>query len=386
MGLLDQRLQELRKIIPEVQPLEAARAMQTGARLIDVREPSETANASPLGALRVPRGFVEMRLPEQVAALDTALYVMCASGVRSLMAAEALKALGYTNVASVQGGFGAWCQAGLTTEVPVQLSVADQARYARHLSIPEVGEAGQIKLLSSKILLVGAGGLGSPAALYLAAAGVGTLGLVDDDVVDTSNLQRQILHTQDRVGVKKVASAQKALLALNPHIQVNTHELRLSAENVEDVFSGYDLVLDGCDNFATRYLINDACVKLGLPNVHAAVFRFEGDITVYSPKVHGGPCYRCNHPNAPPPEFAPNCAQAGVLGVLPGVMGMLQAVEALKIVLDVGKPLVGRVLNFDALKAEFFEFEAEKNSNCKVCGVAPEAIAYQAIEQACSLT
>ena len=384
MSMVDNRLRELRQRIPEAEPIDVAHAVRQGALLIDIREPSEITGGSPIGAERMVRGFLEMRIAQKAPDTAQPLYVMCASGARSLLAADSLQALGYANVASVKGGFGAWKQFGLPFEVPVQLSEADRQRYARHLTIPEVGDAGQIKLLSSKVLLIGAGGLGSPTAFYLAAAGVGTIGLVDDDVVDQSNLQRQILHTEARVGRKKVESAREALLALNSKITVNLHDVRLSADNVEDIFDDYDVVVDGPDNFATRYLINDACVKLGIPNVHAAVFRFEGYLTVYSPKAHSGPCYRCSYPNPPPAELAPSCADAGVLGVLPGVIGLLQAVETLKIVLGIGQPLLGRVLSYDALKGEFSEYEVEKNPHCGVCGVPQEQIRYQDIAEVCA--
>jgi molybdopterin/thiamine biosynthesis adenylyltransferase/rhodanese-related sulfurtransferase len=384
MSIFDNRLSELRRHIREAEPGEAAHALHEGALLLDIRESGEIAGGSPVGALRVTRGFLEMRVPQIAARLDTPLYVMCASGARSLIAADSLLALGYRNVVSVKGGFGAWRQAGLPSEIPVQLSDTDRQRYARHLTIPEIGDAGQIKLLSAKVLLIGAGGLGSPAALYLAAAGVGTIGLVDDDIVDTSNLQRQVLHTEARVGKKKVESAKEALLARNAKLTVRTHDVRLSAENVEQIFTGYDVVVDGTDNFATRYLINDACVKLGLPNVHAAVFRFEGYLTVYSPHKHSGPCYRCSYPNPPPADLAPSCADAGVLGVLPGVIGLLQAVETLKIVLDIGQVLLGRVLSYDALKGEFSEFETERDPHCSICSVPQASIRYQGIAEVCA--
>ena len=383
--MIEQRLAELRRRIDEVEPEAALGAMGEGALLVDIREASEIADGSPKGALHVVRGFLEMRIAQLAGERDTPLFILCGSGARSLLAADSLQALGYAKVASVRGGFQAWRQRGLAFEVPVQLSENDRRRYARHLSIPEVGEAGQLKLKAAKVLLVGAGGLGSPAALYLAAAGVGTIGLVDDDVVDSSNLQRQIAHTEERVGMPKVDSARQALLALNATLEVRTHQLRIDAGNVEQVLGGYDVVVDGTDNFSARYLINDACVKLGLPNVHAAIFRFEGYLTVYSPGRHGGPCYRCSYPNPPPAELAPSCADAGVLGVLPGVVGVLQAVEALKLVLGIGAPLVGRVLSYDALQAEFSEYEVEPDPACKVCGTHAQPVEYQDIGAVCAL-
>jgi molybdopterin/thiamine biosynthesis adenylyltransferase/rhodanese-related sulfurtransferase len=385
MSMIEQRLSELRRRIDEVEPEAALRAMGEGALLVDIRETGEIAGGSPRGALPVVRGFLEMRIAQLAPAHDTPLLVLCASGARSLLAADSLQAMGYSRVASVKGGFTAWRQRGLAFEIPVQLSDAERRRYARHLSIPEVGEAGQLKLKAAKVLLIGAGGLGSPAALYLAAAGVGTIGLVDDDVVDSSNLQRQIAHTEERVGSRKVDSAKTALLALNAALDVRTHVLRIDAGNVEQTLAGYDIIVDGTDNFAARYLINDACVKLGLPNVHAAIFRFEGYLTVYAPARHGGPCYRCSYPNAPPADLAPSCADAGVLGVLPGVMGVLQAVEAIKLILDIGKPLVGRVLSYDALGAEFSEYEVEPDRACQVCGPDAQEITYHDLGAACAM-
>jgi molybdopterin/thiamine biosynthesis adenylyltransferase/rhodanese-related sulfurtransferase len=385
VSALDHRLEQIRRSVPEADPAEVAHAMRDGLLLVDIREPGEIDGGSPVGALRLGRGFLEIRINQYAPALDTPLCIMCQSGTRSLLAASALQALGYTNVTSLKGGFGAWQKAALPAERPLQLSDADRRRYARHLSIPEVGEAGQLKLMSSKVLLIGAGGLGSPTAFYLAAAGVGTIGLVDDDVVDSSNLQRQILHTEARVGEKKVESARQALLALNSALTVRTYDARLSVENVEQIFAGYDVVVDGTDNFASRYLINDACVKLGIPNVHAAVFRFEGYVTVYSPGRHGGPCYRCDYPNPPPPELAPSCADAGVLGVLPGVIGLLQAVETLKLLLGAGEPLLGRVLSYDALKAGFSEYQSDRNPACPLCSQDPAGIRLGEVAHACAM-
>jgi molybdopterin/thiamine biosynthesis adenylyltransferase len=284
------------------------------------------------------------------------------------------------------GGFTRWKNEGLPVEVPPRFEPADRERYSRHLLMPEVGEAGQFKLMQSKVLLIGAGGLGSPAALYLAAAGVGTLGIVDHDVVDRSNLQRQVLHTDDRVGTSKVASAKKTLNALNPAVKVVGYETHLSSRNVEEIFSGYDLVVDGSDNFPTRYLVNDACVKLGIPNVHGSVFRFEGQATVFWPQYpkRRGPCYRCLYPEPPPAELAPSCAEAGVLGVLPGIIGLLQATEAIKLILGIGDPLVGRLLYYDALRGRFDELALERDPSCRYCGDGAQFPGYIDYERFCA--
>ncbi|HKJ22221.1 MAG TPA: molybdopterin-synthase adenylyltransferase MoeB, partial [Gammaproteobacteria bacterium] len=290
------------------------------------------------------------------------------------------------DVRSVGGGFNRWKNNGLPYEVPRQLDAGARERYSRHLLLPEVGEAGQLKLMDSKVLLIGAGGLGSPAAFYLAAAGVGTLGIVDHDVVDRSNLQRQILHTEDRVATPKVASARQALEALNPQVKVIGHETKLDKDNVEQILSGYDVVVDGTDNLPARYLINDACVKLGIPNVHGAVYRFEGQLTVFWPAngARPGPCYRCMFPEPPPPEMAPSCAEIGVLGVLPGVVGLLQAVETLKLLLEIGDPLIGRILYYDALGARFSEFKVSPNPGCRYCSEGAEFPGYVDYTQACA--
>jgi len=376
----------LRETVKEVEPEEASRAAAGGsAVLIDIREQDEIASGSPRGATRIARGFLEMKIPALAASLDLPIYVICAAGSRSLAATDSLQSMGYRNVRSVKGGYGAWVKQGLPVETPLMLSGEERIRYSRHLKIPEVGEAGQLKLAASKVLLVGAGGLGCPAAYYLAAAGVGTIGLIDDDVVDRSNLQRQILHTDARVGKKKVDSARETLLALNPGIKCLTFDTRLSVSNAESIFKQFDIVLDGTDNFQARYLINDACVKLGIPNVHGAVFQFEGYATVFSPERHNGPCYRCLYPEAPPPELAPSCAEAGVLGVLPGVVGLLQAVEAIKLIIGIGKPLVGRMLSYDALNAEFSEYEAKRSHECPVCAINRESIQLQEVAPVCAL-
>ncbi len=386
MRARQRRLAELKASIPEISPDEAFRLQKSGAVLIDVREPDEVAQGSPAGAQRIVRGYLELNVEEAIPDLDSPVLTLCAGGVRSLFAAENLRQLGYTRVSSVAGGFVAWKNAQLPVQVPRVLGNEERERYGRHLAIPEVGEAGQIKLLDSKVLLVGAGGLGSPSAFYLAAAGVGTIGIVDDDVVDRSNLQRQILHTDSRVGRPKVESAQQTLRALNPSVNVVAHHVRLDASNVEEIFAGYDVVVDGADNFPTRYLVNDASVKLRVPNVHASVYRFEGQVSVFWPgrEENPGPCYRCLYPEPPPPEMAPSCAEAGVLGVLPGVMGLLQAVETVKILLSIGEPLVGRLLQYDALEQRFTSLRVERDPDCNYCGEGKPFPGYVEMAAACA--
>lgn len=371
MNAKDRRLAELRKRIHEITPTEALALQQEGGVLVDVREADEVAQGSPAGALQLTRGFLELRIESTITDFDRPIVTMCAGGMRSLFAAESLSQLGYTHVYSMLGGLSRWKAEGMPYALPsTTLSKEERERYGRHLTIPEVGEAGQAKLLESKVLLIGAGGLGCPAALYLAAAGVGTLGIVDDDRVDRSNLQRQVLHTEGRVGQLKVDSARASLSAINPGIHIETYPERLTSANVERLFQGYDLVLDGTDNFATRYLVNDACVKLGIPNVHGSVYRFEGQVTVFWPAYtkRRGPCYRCLYPEPPPPELAPSCAEAGVLGVLPGIIGLLEAVEALKILLNLDDPLVGRLLCYDALRQRFTEYAQTNDPHCAYCG------------------
>ncbi len=394
MKAKDRRLDEIKALIPEVMPTQALALQSAGALLIDVREADEIAAGSPRQALRMGRGFLELRIEDAVADKSRTLLTICAGGVRSLFAADALRNLGYTDVRSVAGGFNRWKNQGLPFETPLTLDADARERYSRHLLLPEVGEAGQIKLMGSKVLLIGAGGLGSPSAYYLAAAGVGTLGVVDHDVVDRSNLQRQILHTEARVGMPKVDSARETLEALNPKIKVVGYKTHLSADNVEEILSGYDVIVDGTDNLPTRYLINDACVKLGLPNVHAAVYRFEGQITVFwpsrtlsgqlDPEKHRGGCYRCMFPEPPPADMAPSCSEIGVLGVMPGVIGVLQAVEALKILLNIGEPLVGKMLYYDALRASFTEFKLKRNPQCRYCSADAHFPGYVDYAQVCA--
>ncbi len=359
-------LEQKRADVREIDARQSARLHEQGAVLIDVREQDEVDQGIIPGALHIPRGFLEMRIEEAVRDRDTPLVIYCAGGVRSVFGAEALTQLGYRDVVSMAGGFSGWKAAGLPWRVPQNLSPDQRRRYSRHLLIPEVGEEGQRKLLDAKVLLVGAGGLGSPAALYLAAAGVGTMGIVDADIVDDSNLQRQVVHTTDRIGMPKVDSAGLAIEALNPDVQVVKHETRLDQSNVLDIFAQYDIILDGTDNFSTRYLINDATVLLNKPNVHGSIFRFEGQATTFIP--HEGPCYRCLFPTPPPPELAPSCAEAGVLGLLPGTIGIIQATETAKLILGIGEPLVGRLLTYDALEMEFRELRLSRDPLCPMCG------------------
>ena len=345
-------------------------------KLIDVRESDEYSGGRIPGASSIPRGFLEMRIENHAQREDT-LVLYCAGGTRSAFAAKTLKDLGYTEVKSMTGGYNRWSDLAFPTEKPLMLSAEQKERYRRHLIIPEVGEEGQAKLLRSKVLMLGAGGLGSPAALYLAAAGVGTIGIVDMDVVDLSNLQRQVLHSTRWIGKPKTESAKATLEALNPDVKVIPFSERLTADNVLEILSPFDLAIDGGDNFPTRYLLNDACIKLNKPNIHGSIFRFEGQVTTFIPKQ--GPCYRCLYPTPPPPDFAPSCAEAGVLGVLPGIVGLLQANEALKIILNRGQTLSGRLLTFEALKTRFHELKLRRDPNCPVCadGIDVKLIDYQ---------
>ncbi len=347
--------------------------------LIDVRESDEHQEGFIPGAVWIPRGKLELRIEDVVPDHDAEVVLYCAGGNRSALAAKSLGELGYVKVSSMVGGYGAWKKAGLPTEKPFVFTQQQRSRYARHLMLPEIGEVGQAKLLSAKVLLLGAGGLGAPAGLYLAAAGVGTLGIVDDDVVDESNLQRQVIHNTTRLGMPKVESAKKTIQELNPDVQVITHQFRLSSENVLDVIGGYDLIVDGTDNFQTRYLLNDASLILRKPVINASIFQFEGQITMFKP--FEGPCYRCLYPEPPPPGMAPSCNEAGVLGVLPGVIGVLQATEAVKYILGIGKPLVGRLLQYDALNTKFREFKLPRDPKCVTCsdpGKKIELIDYDA--------
>jgi molybdopterin/thiamine biosynthesis adenylyltransferase/rhodanese-related sulfurtransferase len=359
-------LREARAEIPEVSPAEADALRQRGAAtLLDVREDSEWDQGHIPNAIHISKSYLESMAEASLPGHDAPIVIYCAGGIRSLFAAQTLRAMGWQNVTSMAGGFQAWKGQGLEWAQPVVLSQEQRLRYSRHLLIPEVGSAGQAKLLASKVLLVGAGGLGSPASLYLAAAGVGTIGIVDFDVVDISNLQRQVVHTTERVGQKKVESARQTLTALNPDVTVIGHDEMLGAGNVDRLIEGYDVIVDGTDTFETRYNLNDAAVVAGIPVVHASVFRFEGQLTTFIP--YEGPCYRCLYPTPPPPELAPGCSVAGVLGVVPGILGLLQANEVLKILLVIGETLAGRLLLFDALETEFTELKLRRDPACPVC-------------------
>ena len=356
-------LRDIKASIQETTPQEIV--AHKPAVLIDVREGDEHQEGFIPGAQWIPRGKLELRIEDAVPQRDTDVVLYCAGGNRSALAARTLAELGYTKVRSLAGGFGAWKKAGLPVDKPFIFTDAQKARYARHTMLPEVGETGQARLLRAKVLLLGAGGLGSPSAYYLAAAGVGTLGLVDDDVVDASNLQRQILHNTTRIGISKVESAQKTLTELNPDVRVVPHQVRLTSDNVLDIIKDYDVIVDGADNFPTRYLLNDAALMLRKPVVHASIFRFEGQMTTFLP--YDGPCYRCLYPEPPPAGMAPSCNEAGVLGVLPGVVGVLQATEAVKILLGIGQTLSGRLLIYDALASRFRELKLRRDPQCVVC-------------------
>ena len=334
--------------------------------LIDIREKDEWDEGHLSGALFLPRGFLEVKVERIVTDKERPVILYCAGGVRSALAAKSLTELGYQNVASMAGGYGEWKNNGYDFVVPESVGKDQMARYSRHLKIPEVGEEGQLKLLKSKVLLVGAGGLGSPAAVYLAASGVGTLGLVDNDVVDESNLQRQILHWSSSIGIPKTDSARRTLFEVNPGVKVQTYNLRLDASNALDILGGYDVIVSGSDNFATAYLVNDAAVMLGKPVAYGSIFRFDGQASTFIP--HEGPCYRCLYPVATPPELAPSCDEAGVLGVLPGLIGIIQATETIKLLLNIGDPLSGRLMIYDALGATFRQFKVRRDPNCQTCG------------------
>jgi len=356
---------------------------ERGLALLDVREKEEFREGHLDGALSLPRGFLEIRVEETVPEKGTPIIAYCGGGTRSLIAARTLKEMGYANVVSMTGGFSAWKSAGLPFTTDRQFTPEQLTRYSRHFMLPEVGEAGQAKLLDAKILLLGAGGLGSPTALYLAAAGVGTLGIVDHDVVDLSNLQRQILHTNDRIGMPKVESARLTLEALNPDVRVVAHAERLSSANALQIFKDYDIIVDGCDNFPTRYLVNDTCVMLDKPNVHGSIFQFEGMASVFAP--HRGPCYRCLYPEPPPPGAAPSCAEAGVLGVLPGLVGCVQALETIKLILGAGRPLIGRMIYFDTLSMEVRINRLQRDPACPMCGDYPTITKLIDYEEFCGL-
>ena len=368
-----QLLDRVKKQIKEISPAEAQRGLQSGEikHLVDIRERDEVMDGCIPGAALIPRGYLELNVEDDVTTdRDSPIVLYCAAGNRSALAARDLEAMGYTNVSSMIGGVKGWKDAGFGITRAGVLSDADLQRYSRHILLPEVGESGQQALLRGKVVLVGAGGLGCPTALYLAAAGVGTIGLVDADVVDKSNLQRQVLFGESSIGQPKVEAARDRLLELNSELTINTHFELLSSHNAMDVFSEYDIIVNGCDNFPTRYLVNDAAVLMGKPVVDGSIFRFEGQATVYDPSV-GGPCYRCLYPEPPPPGEVPSCAEGGVLGVLPGIVGLIQATEVVKLVLGKGSPLIGRMVLYDALDMKFRELKLRRDAACPVCSESP---------------
>ena len=375
---------EVRQAVNTVSLDEIKQRLESGAKLtlLDVREKDEVRQGYIPGAIHVPRGFLEMQVEGKVPDRDAELVVYCAGGTRSAFAAKTLSDLGYKNVLSANPGFVRWKDLGYPVEMPPDLTETQRDRYSRHLLVPEVGEKGQVKLLNSKVLLLGAGGLGCPAAMYLAAAGVGTLGFVDADVVDLSNLQRQVLHTTSRVGTPKVDSAEVFINDLNSDVKVVKYQERLDSSNVDRIFEGWDVIVDGCDNFPTRYLVNDASLKHKIPVVHGSIFRFDGQVTTFVPWQ--GPCYRCMYPEPPPAHLAPSCAEAGVLGILPGVVGTLQATEALKLLLGKGDVLNGRLLQYDSLGMAFRVFKVRRNKNCPTCGENPTITEYIDYEGFCA--
>jgi sulfur-carrier protein adenylyltransferase/sulfurtransferase len=360
-------IEQVKDRIEEVDPETAREEVAEGATLIDVREPHEWQISRLEGATLIPQGDVVERIEEAAPDRSSRVLLYCATGNRSARAADAIASeLGYGNAASIAGGITAWQETGLPMVEPEGLTREQRMRYSRHTLLPEIGAEGQVKLLNSKVLLVGAGGLGAPSALYLAAAGVGTLGLVDDDVVDESNLQRQVIHNLERVGTPKTASARTTIEALNPDVDVVEHRTRLDASNVLEIIGDYDVIVDGADNFPTRYLLNDASVRLGKPVVSASILAFDGQISTFVP--HEGPCYRCLYPVPPPAELAPSCGAAGVLGVMAGVMGLLQANEVIKLVAGIGEPLIGRLLLYDSLGTRFTELKVNRDPDCPICG------------------
>ncbi|MEA2291752.1 MAG: sulfur-carrier protein adenylyltransferase/sulfurtransferase [Solirubrobacteraceae bacterium] len=370
-------IRQIKSRIEEVDPSDVRAAVATGNGdapvLIDVRESTEWDAGHIPGAKHVPRGYLESRIEGVIGDRSRRVVVYCASGQRSALAANTLQELlGYENVASMTGGITLWKDRGYDVEQPKTLTPEQRERYSRHLLVPEIGLEGQTRLLEAKVLLLGAGGLGSPTALYLAAAGVGTLGIVDDDEVDLSNLQRQVIHTTDGIGTPKVDSAERAIKAINPGVEVVKYRTRLDASNVMEIIEGYDVIVDGVDNFPTRYLLNDATVRLDIPVVSASILGFDGQLSVFKP--HDGPCYRCLYPVPPPAELAPSCGANGVLGVLPGTMGLLQATEVVKLVTGAGEPLVGRLLLYEALGATFTELKVRRDPECPICSKDPSEI------------
>jgi adenylyltransferase/sulfurtransferase len=379
-------LSEARKDVPELTPQQVNDLLSQNGKshvILDVRESDEWRQGHLEGALPLPRGFLEIKVESAIPDKRAPIIAYCAGGVRSLLAGKVLKEMGYQNVSSMSGGYNAWKNGGFKWVQDFQYTPDQLIRYSRHFLLPEVGEEGQAKLLQAKVFMVGAGGLGSPSAYYLAAAGVGTIGIIDNDVVDVSNLQRQILHANDRVGTPKVESAKKTLEALNPDVKVIPYQAKLTSENIMEIIKDYDLVVDGCDNFPTRYLVNDACVLAGKPNVHGSIFQFEGQATVFYPGK--GPCYRCLYPEPPPAEMAPSCAEAGVLGVLPGLIGTIEALEAIKLILGKGDTLIGRLLCFNTLTMEINNLKLRRDPHCPVCGDHPTIHQLIDYEEFCSL-
>jgi len=385
---------EVRKRTKQVSLEELKRRMDAGEKmvLVDVREKDEWRAGYIPGAISIPRGFLEIQAEQKLPDKNARIVAYCAGGTRSALAAATLQELGYANVETANPGFVRWKDLRWPMETPPQLTDAQRERYSRHILLPEVGEAGQAKLLQSKVLLLGAGGLGSPAAMYLAAAGVGTLGVVDADVVDASNLQRQIIHATSRVGTPKVESAARTIAELNPDVKVVAHQERMTSANVERLFEAYDVVVDGTDNFPTRYLVNDASVWMGKPVVHGSIFRFDGQVTTFVPEkaakrlgIEPSPCYRCLYPEPPPPHLAPSCQEAGVLGILCGIIGTLQATEAIKILLGRGTTLAGRLVTYDSLKMKFRELKLRRAPDCPVCGPKPSITSYIDYEGFCAV-
>jgi sulfur-carrier protein adenylyltransferase/sulfurtransferase len=366
-------LRQVKSQIDEVDPSEVHELMHEGVAVVDVRETEEFAAGHLPGAKHVPRSYLESRIEGVVPDRSTQVILYCQSGNRSAYAARTLtEELGYEHVRSMKGGITLWKDRGYEVDVPRALSSEQRERYSRHLLIPEIGTDGQQRLLDAKVLLLGAGGLGSPTALYLAAAGVGTLGIVDDDVVDLSNLQRQVIHSTERIGVPKVDSAEQAIHELNPDVEVVKYQTRIDASNIMEIIEGYDVIVDGVDNFPTRYLLNDATVRLKIPVVSASILGFDGQLSVFKP--YEGPCYRCLFREPPPAELAPSCGANGVLGVLPGTMGLLQATEVVKLILDIGEPAIGRLLLYDALGATLTEVKVHRDPDCPICSRDPEEI------------
>lgn len=374
--LVDEALGQIEELAPA-----ELRDRLGDVRVLDVREADEYSQGAIPGATFLPRGLVERDIGALIPDTSTELVLYCSGGSRSALAAASLKRMGYVKAISLEGGFERWKREGHPWGDPTGLTSDQRNRYARHVRLPEVGEAGQLRLLDARALIIGAGGLGSPAALYLAAAGVGTIGVVDDDIVDSTNLQRQVLHNMDRVGMAKTASARETLLALNPDVKVEMHSERLVASNALTVMAGYDVVVDGGDNFPTRYLVNDAALHLEVPVVHGSIFRFEGQVSVFEP--YEGPCYRCLHREPPPPELAPSCAEAGVLGVLPGVIGSIQAMEAIKLLLGIGDTLTGRLMIYDALDQEFTVVTVGRDPKCPACSTPEQPPALVDYDDAC---